>query len=235
MRPPLLAALAALLAGCTSGFPEDTRVVAELEVGDLAAGGAAEHTFTLDAPSGYLALGYRTGPGRDVHVALRAPDGTRFDTQAGQPAGPCAIRDPTAGRWGLEVAADLLDGFLRGGKFTVRAGAGLPPALFACVDDRFPGRGRNVTLGVWRLNLSAGEEASFAFELVEDAAALGVVTRPDARNLTVWLMPPGGESVPVDEAPRPPPRGVWHVQARVAAESGASWSNATLAVQATGS
>lgn len=224
----LVVVVVALLAGCTSSFPDDARQIAELEMGDLAAGDGASTNFTLASPAEYLLLGFRTGPMEHVHVVLVAPNGTAYDTSDAQRAGPCLVTRPAAGAWRLDVRADAFDGRLGGGKFTVRAGAGEPPALFPCRDAPFPGPGRNVTLRAWTLNLTANETADDAFDQPHDVSALRVALRGEG-NATVLLAAPGGEFAPAADAPMPPPLGTWRVRV-VAAD--ASLQNWTLAIQA---
>lgn len=216
--------LAAVLAGCTSGFPGGTVVLTEFEVGELGPGGVAVHNFSLAAPVDYVLVGFRTGPSERAHVVLRAPDGTRFDTQAGDPPRPCVVQRPAVGAWAVEVATDALDGHVGGGKFTVRTGSGATAAPFTCADDVFPGRGRNVTLAWFRLDLEPGATGTYGFAQPLDLASLAAGLANATANATVQLVPPTGAPAPGPIAA--PPTGDW--EARVTAEG--RLENATLAV-----
>ncbi|HEV8359813.1 MAG TPA: hypothetical protein VGR28_05080 [Candidatus Thermoplasmatota archaeon] len=229
MRGPGLAAVLALLvSGCTTTFPEGSRILADVEVGHLAAGERAVQNFTLDRAD-FLAVGFRTGPGEHVHIALRGPDGALWDTSAEGAQGPCIVRKPLAGGWALEIWPDAFDGELRGGKFTVRAAQGEPPAVLACANDAFPGRGRNVTLLRLDLNLSANETRTEPFDQPWELASLGVRTRGDGTNVTLELAPPGSDFAPPTNASAPP-RGTWRLRAVAAADA----ANLTVAVQGVG-
>lgn len=228
-----LAAFAALLAGCTS-FPGSSRIVAEVEVGDLAPGGTAARNFTLPGGADFLFVGYRTGPADHLHVVLRAPSGERFDTAAGNPPAGCAVKAPAPGPWTLEIAADAFDGFMRGGKFTVRAAQGEVPPILPCADDTFPGRGRNVTLAWWSTTLAQGENTTVSFAQPLALDHLEAVALNATANVTLTLTPPGGAAVPPEQAPRPPPEGPWTLQALVPASEPSGLLNATLLVRGWG-
>ena len=243
-----LVVVAVLLAGCTASFPDNAPVLAELEVGTLGAGEHATRDVTLPEGAGFLLVGFRTGPATHVHVAFRAPNGTMFDTTAAdERAGACVVTTVPAGEWRLDVWPDAFDGELRGGKFTVRAAPGQPPALYACRDARFPAPGRNVTLGVWQFNLTANQTVERSFELPRAAGALQAATRdgangtmpanatnatPNTTAPTVLLAPPGGSFAPATTLDVRT-TGTWRV--RVTAPLERALDNWTLAVQAVGS
>lgn len=223
---------AVLLAGCTS-FPGTSQVLGELDVGDLEPGGIAATNVSIDAGWDVLFVGFRTGLMEHVHVVLRAPDGTRYDT-ATSGTGGCVVRQPAPGTWGLEVAADALDGNLRGGKFTLRGARGEVPPLLGCADDVFPGAGRNVTLAWWHTTLAPGENTTLGFDQPLDLARLEVAVINATANATLTAAPPGAEPVPIAALPAPPPKGRWSIRVEVPATSPTSLLNGTLVVHGWG-
>lgn len=232
MRGAALVVLAAVLAGCTSGFPSGSQVVTELEVGAVAAGERVVHDFPLPTDAGVVVVGFRVGRAEHVHVLLRGPDGAAYDSHAGAPEQPCAVR-AARGAWALEVWPDPFDGNLSGGKFTVRTAAEAPPALFPCADDAFPGRGRNVTLAMWDLNLTPGEAFDATFEQPYDLDLLRAAWRGNASNVTVLVTPPGGEAARPENLAAAPARGAWQLRVELPPEA-LPLLNATLALQGVG-
>lgn len=233
MHQAVLAAAALALAGCASTFPEGSSLLAEVETAELAAGAGLVHNFTLPAPAGFVAVGFRTGHAAHVHVVLRAPNGTRYHAAAGDLSQSCALRDAAAGAWGLEVAADAFDGLLRGGKFTVRAASGEPPAILPCTADPFPGRDRNATLAAWRVNLAPGEGARLGFEQALDLQRLQLATRGDVASASLTFFAPDRSAVEVANATNPS-RGAWVLQVVAQKDAPTGVWNATVAVQGVG-
>jgi hypothetical protein len=225
----------AMFAGCTGGFPDDAPVLGELEVGTLAPGEHATRDVDVAPSMGFLLIGFRTGPSLHLHAALRAPNSTLYDTAEGT----CVVTQPAPGTWRLDVWPDAFDGALRGGKFTIRAAQGEPPALFKCRDATFPAPGRTVTVATWTLNLSANASEQHEFEQPYNATRLALATRaapsPNETNLTanatsepaILLAPPNAMLAP--PAPeQAATRGSWRIN--IAAPPDRALVNWTLAV-----
>jgi hypothetical protein len=232
-------ALAALVAGCTSGFPSGARVVASFEVGDLGPDARVVQDFTLAAPAGTLTVGFRTGPAQGAHVALRDPTGQRWSTLALQPGGPCAVTHAAAGTWAVEITTDGPAGFLRKGGFTVRADPGPPGPLHPCRDDAFPGPGENLTLAWRNATLAPGANASLDFAHAFDLRALGLtlVRQADADGnattdvVDLELRDPEGQPLPATVGS--PAAGTWSAHAALAGNATGP-RNLTLQVWAVG-
>lgn len=227
-----LVGLAAVLAGCTAGFPTGARLLAELQVGNLGPGERASQPFRVEEREGFLFAGMRTGPMEHVHVALRSPGGALYDTASRDRAGACAVREPEPGPWLLEVWADAFDGSLRGGKFTARAAPGEPPGLLPCADEAFPARGRSVTLAARTLNVTASATEEFPFEQPYELAGLAAVAR--GANASALVAAPGGDFVRPEQASSPIAKGTWRARVTVEAPANASWVSVTIAVQGVG-
>jgi hypothetical protein len=220
--------VAALLAGCAAPFPDQAPAIATLDVGELGPGAYEAANFTLGAPAQYLFVGFRAGEAADAHVTLLAPNGTRYDTAAGDPEQPCLVAPAPAGPWRLEVATDPPNGSLHSGRYVVRASDVAPPGFLACANDVFPGRAMRFVLAHWNVSLAAG---SFDAAFLQPYALAALNVSSDAPNASVYLAAPGAPYVPAENLTGPPAIGTWNVRA---SWPNASTGNASLVIRGIG-
>lgn len=207
----------------------------EVDLGPLAAGESARYNFSVEARHGYLFVGGRTGSAdtfHGFHVVLRAPNGTDYDSERLAPSPAlCVVSGPAPGRWALDVAVDRPSGRLGVSRFTIRAGAGPPPSVFACRDEPFPGAGIPLTVFVAE-NLTANgtEPLTRSFVMTKTNGTLDAqLLAGSMANATLRLTPPGG--IPVAPPFANATAGDWRVSIHAEnATAGFEVVNATIVV-----